>query len=102
MAAHRSNAEPAARLHGAGDVGLDGARSPRRVLLPARRSAAELRRPGGNRRGLLRHLVGLVETEEVSEESWTARFPWEKLKADFAGWHPDIQTLVELAHRTAC
>ena len=54
------------------------------------------------RAGALLNFVGLVETEEVSEESWTARFPWEKLKADFAGWHPDIQTLVELADRNAC
>jgi salicylate hydroxylase len=38
----------------------------------------------------------------VSEESWTARFPWDKLKADFAGWHADIQTVIDLAERDAC
>jgi salicylate hydroxylase len=38
----------------------------------------------------------------VSEESWTARFPWDKLKADFAGWHADIQTVIDLADRGAC
>src|SRR4026208_1527869 len=54
------------------------------------------------RAGALLNFVGLVETEEVSEESWTARFPGGRLKADFAGWHPDIQTLVELADRNAC
>jgi len=54
------------------------------------------------RAGALLNFVGLVETDEVSEESWTARFPWEKLKADFAGWHPDIQTIIDLAERDAC
>ncbi|HEY7239371.1 MAG TPA: FAD-dependent monooxygenase [Burkholderiales bacterium] len=54
------------------------------------------------RAGALLNFVGLVETEEVSEESWTARFPWEKLKADFAGWHADIQTIVQLADPDAC
>lgn len=54
------------------------------------------------RAGELLNFVGLVETEEVSEESWTARFPWEKLKADFAGWHPDIQTVIDLANRGEC
>jgi len=54
------------------------------------------------RAGALLNFVGLVETDEVSEESWTARFPWDKLKADFAGWHPDIQTVIDLADREAC
>lgn len=54
------------------------------------------------RRGTLLNFVGIVETEEVSEESWTARFPWEKLKEDFAGWHPDIQTVIDAADRDSC
>ena len=64
--------------------------------------------PGGHivcyylRAGALLNFVGLVETDEVSEESWTAKFPWEKLKADFAGWHPDIQLLIDKADRDQC
>ena len=54
------------------------------------------------RAGALLNFVGLVETEEVAEESWTARFPWEKLKADFAGWHADIQTVIDFAERDQC
>jgi salicylate hydroxylase len=54
------------------------------------------------RGGELLNFVGCVETDEVSEESWTARFPWEKLKADFAGWHPDIQTVIDLGDPDAC
>ena len=54
------------------------------------------------RAGALLNFVGLVETDEVNEESWTATFPWEKLKADFAGWHPDIQTVIDTADRGQC
>ena len=54
------------------------------------------------RDGALLKFVGLVETDEVSEESWTAKFPWERLKADFVGWHEDIQTVIEKADKDAC
>jgi salicylate hydroxylase len=54
------------------------------------------------RAGALLNFVGLVETDEVSEESWTAKFPWERFKADFAGWHADIQTIIEAADREGC
>jgi salicylate hydroxylase len=54
------------------------------------------------RGGSLLNFVGLVETDEVSEESWTAKFPWENLKRDFAGWHPDIQTIIDKADRHNC
>ena len=54
------------------------------------------------RAGALLNFVGLVETGDVSEESWTARFPWERLKADFAGWHPDIQAIIDCADRDQC
>jgi 2-polyprenyl-6-methoxyphenol hydroxylase-like FAD-dependent oxidoreductase len=54
------------------------------------------------RSGQLLNFVGLVETDEVSEESWTAKYPWETLKADFAGWHADIQTVIDAADRDMC
>jgi salicylate hydroxylase len=54
------------------------------------------------RAGALLNFVGLVETDEVSEESWTAKFPWEKLKADFRGWHPDIQLIIDKAEKDQC
>ncbi|MFN3889068.1 MAG: FAD-dependent monooxygenase [Beijerinckiaceae bacterium] len=64
--------------------------------------------PGGHvvcyylRSGKLLNFVGLVETDEVSEESWTVKFPWEKLKADYAGWHPTIQTIIDCANKDEC
>jgi salicylate hydroxylase len=54
------------------------------------------------RGGALLNFVGLVETDEVSEESWTAKFPWERFKADFAGWHGDVQTIIDAADREGC
>jgi salicylate hydroxylase len=64
--------------------------------------------PGGHvvvyylRSGKLLNFVGLVETDEVSEESWTMKFPWERLKADYAGWHPIIQTIIDCATKDEC
>jgi 2-polyprenyl-6-methoxyphenol hydroxylase-like FAD-dependent oxidoreductase len=54
------------------------------------------------RGGSLLNFVGLVETDEVSEESWTAKYPWERLKADFEGWHNDIQEIIDRADRNSC
>jgi len=54
------------------------------------------------RAGALLNFVGLVETDEVNEESWTATFPWEKLKSDFKGWHPDLQTIIDTTDRGQC
>jgi salicylate hydroxylase len=64
--------------------------------------------PGGHvvtyylRGGELLNFVGIVETDEVSEESWTAHFPWARLKADFEGWHTDLQAVIDAADRDAC
>ena len=54
------------------------------------------------RAGALLNFVGLVETDEISEESWTAKFPWERLKADFVGWHETVQTVIDMADRDEC
>lgn len=54
------------------------------------------------RAGSLLNFVGLVETDRVSEESWTAKYPWETLKTDFDGWHEDIQAVIDSADRDSC
>jgi salicylate hydroxylase len=54
------------------------------------------------RAGTLLNFVGVVEADDVREESWTLNLPWERLKADFAGWHPAIQTIIDCADRDAC
>jgi salicylate hydroxylase len=54
------------------------------------------------RGGALLNFVGIVETDEVSDESWTVKMPWERLKADYRGWHPIIQTVIDKADRDKC
>ncbi len=54
------------------------------------------------RGGELLNFVGAVETPTPSEESWTLRLPWARLRADFEGWHSDILTVIDLADRAAC
>lgn len=54
------------------------------------------------RAGRLLNFVGLVERERGEEESWTLRRPWAELKADYAGWHPAIQALIDAVDRDAC
>jgi salicylate hydroxylase len=64
--------------------------------------------PGGHavcyylRGGALLNFVGIIETELASEESWTQKFPWDLLKADYAGWHEAIQTIIDAADRDQC
>jgi salicylate hydroxylase len=53
------------------------------------------------RAGALMNFVGTVEAE-VSEESWTLKLPWERLKADYVGWHPIIQTIIDAADKDEC
>jgi salicylate hydroxylase len=54
------------------------------------------------RASALLNFVGMIETDEVSEEAWTIKFPWEALKADFRGWHPIIQAVIDAADRDQC
>jgi salicylate hydroxylase len=64
--------------------------------------------PGGHavcyyvRGGELMNFVGLHETDDVLEESWTVKLPWEQLKTDFAGWHPAIQAIIDAADKDQC
>jgi salicylate hydroxylase len=54
------------------------------------------------RAGTILNFAGVVETDDVREESWTLKLPWEKLKADFAGWHPAIQTVIDRGDHDGC
>lgn len=61
--------------------------------------------PGGHfvhyyvRRGELVNCVGVVEKTGWEVESWTARGEHAEFAADFAGWHDDIQCLIDNADR---
>jgi len=104
-----------AQIAGAGRASYTGDAA-WRLIVPAERLPANLMGqvmsvwmgPGRHavcyylRGGSLLNFVGLVETDDVSEESWTAKYPWETLKADFDCWHHDIQTVIDRADRQMC
>ena len=48
------------------------------------------------------NMVGCVEYADWDEESWTNRRPWSEMKADFAGWHPGIQAIIDHADHDQC
>ena len=54
------------------------------------------------RGGTLLNWVGLVETDDISEESWTVKLPWQQLKDHYRGWHPTIQTVIDAADKDQC
>jgi salicylate hydroxylase len=54
------------------------------------------------RGGALLNFVGIVETDEVSEESWTVKLPWDELKGQYRGWHPALQTVIDAADKDQC
>ena len=48
------------------------------------------------------NFVGVVENPAWKNDSWTARAPWEELKADFSGWHPIVETVINAVDRDQC
>src|SRR5581483_11076496 len=80
-----------------------------RGVVPAERLPARLVRPVGVnwvgpghhvvtyplRRGALLNVVCVVERAGWETESWTARGSKAECLADFAGWHADVQLLIE-------
>ena len=51
------------------------------------------------RGGTLVNCVCVVEKSGWEVESWTSRGAYDELKSDFAGWHDDIQMLIDRADR---
>jgi salicylate hydroxylase len=54
------------------------------------------------RAGKLMNFVGLVEHDQPETESWTQKRPWKELKADYEGWHPNIQTVIDAIDKDSC
>ena len=109
-------------IHSAIRAQLFGEASPRftgnvawRALVPAERLPAGLVRPMSTawwgphkhfvhyylRSGTLVNCVCVVEKTGWEVESWTERGDFEELKRDFAGWHEDIQTLIDNTDRSS-
>lgn len=53
------------------------------------------------RGGELVNCVCVVEKDGWQVESWTESGDYNELKADFQGWHSDIQTLIDTADRSS-
>ena len=84
-----------------------------RALVPAERLPTDLIRPMSTawwgpgkhfvhyyvRSGELVNCVCVVEKKGWEVESWTERGDYNELKSDFAGWHSDIQQLIDHADR---
>lgn len=80
-----------------------------RGLIPIERLPEHLRRPvGANwigpnghivtypvRSGRLLNFVGHVERDDWQVESWTEAGTLAECKADYVGWHPDVQLMVD-------
>jgi len=101
-------------------AGLWGREQPRftgnvawRALVPVERLPAGMVRPMSTawwgphkhfvhyyvRGGELVNCVCVVEKEGWEVESWTERGDYHELKADFSGWHDDIQQLIDHADK---
>jgi len=97
-----------AHLFGAAEPEFTGLMAWRGVA-SVERLPPELRRPVGTnwhgpgshvvtyplRRGTLLNFVGVVERKHWRSDSWTEQGSKEECRADFAGWHPLVQTIVE-------
>lgn len=54
------------------------------------------------RAGEVLNFVACVENHTWREESWTVKADWQELKDDFAGWHDDIQTVIDNVDKDQC
>ena len=86
-----------------------------RVTVPAERLPAAVSRPVVTvwcgprnhavvymlRGGTLLNFVGCHE-RDWEEESWTARRPWSELQQDYAGWHPEVQAIIDAMDHDQC
>jgi len=100
------------QLHGRDDPQYTGCMAWRGVIAAAE-LPAHLRRPVGTnwvgpgahvityplRNGELMNFVGIVERAAWQKESWTEQGTVDECRADFAGWHADVLTLVERLDR---
>jgi salicylate hydroxylase len=54
------------------------------------------------RDGSILNFGGAVEREYAEGESWTQKRPWEELKADYRGWHADLQAVIDAIDKDSC
>ena len=52
--------------------------------------------------GKVLNFVGCVEYDGWEDESWTQKRPWADLKADYQGFHPNVQTILDAVDKDQC
>lgn len=50
----------------------------------------------------LANFVGVVENQRWTNNSWSAKAPWEELSDDFKDWHPTVKTIVDAVDKDSC
>ena len=53
-------------------------------------------------RGSILNFVGCPARTDWEDESWTLKRPWAEMKADYAGWHQSMQTIIDAADHEQC
>lgn len=54
------------------------------------------------RKQKLLNMVGVVEDQFWTNESWVETSPWEKLRDDFSGWHPMVDQVISAVRNQDC
>jgi salicylate hydroxylase len=50
----------------------------------------------------LANFVGVVENKTWTENSWSAKAPWQELSNDFEGWHPMVRQIIDAVDKDSC
>lgn len=50
----------------------------------------------------LANFVGVVENKTWTNNSWSAKAPWEELNNDFKEWHPKVRSIVDAVDKDSC
>jgi salicylate hydroxylase len=50
----------------------------------------------------LANFVGVVENKNWTNDTWSAKAPWEELSLDFKGWHPMVREIINAADKDSC
>jgi len=50
----------------------------------------------------LANFVGVVKNKAWTENSWSAKAPWQELSNDFKSWHPMVTSIIDAVDKDSC
>lgn len=50
----------------------------------------------------LANFVGVVENRTWTNNSWSAKAPWQELSDDFKSWHPTVRAIIDAVDKDSC